>query len=726
MRSEALRAAAARVGVLRLILLVMIALVAVRAGQLATVNPDAVSQGLRQIHTRITLPSARGLILDREHRELAISVFAPSVYVFPKLLGDRKAAARRLAKELDGDVAAITRKLTGRDGFTYLARWIEPAQAERILALGLPGVGIENEPRRTYPASAMAAPLIGFADIDGQGVRGIEQMMDGWLKGQPRTLAVERDATGRLLASDTIDPRVTAGGDISLTLDAGLQAQAEAALSEAVESTGSKGGLVIAVDPATGDILSLVEAPGFDPNDFRHTAFERTRSRVFLDAIEPGSTMKAFLVAAAVDAGAIDRHTMIDTGDGFVRVPGKSIRDHHPYGVIDPAGLLQFSSNVGAVWVGQRLGRERLHAALVRFGFSKATGCGFPQESNGLLRDWRAWRQIDEATVAFGQGVNVTPIQLAMATAALANDGVLMRPRLVAERRPPMGRWETLPVERVGQAVSPETARELRGMLQNVVGPEGTGRLAGLADVAVAGKTGTAQVFDPVTKTYSQNRYTAWFVGMAPADAPRIVIVVALDEPKGIAHTGGAVAAPLFALVATSQLAHQGIVTKPEPIPAIQVPSWVAVQERIDARKRSAGGLVSSTLPEQAPKPLAATPAATNTVETKVLPPPPTSAPPRAMVAAVSAMPQVSSRPPVSRQVNATAGLDPLRTVMVPDFRGTTIEAARRIAAGESLDIRLRGAGSGRVIGQSPAAGSIVDGRERTITLSLATSSEEG
>lgn len=711
---------------LRLLLLAMLAILAVRAGQLATVNPDAVSQGLRQIHTRITLPSARGLILDREHRELAISVYAPSVYVFPKLLGDRDAAARALAKALSSDVATISRKLAARDGFTYLARWIEPAQAERILALGLPGVGIENEPRRTYPASAMAAPLIGFADIDGQGVRGVEQMMDAWLKGQPRTLAVERDATGRLLASDTVDPRVTAGGDIALTLDAGLQAQAEAALSLAVESTGSKGGLVIAVDPRTGDILTLVEAPGFDPNDFRHTAFERTRSRVFLDAIEPGSTMKAFLVAAALESGAIDRHSVIDTGDGFVRLPGKTIRDHHPYGVIDPAGLLQFSSNVGAVWVGQRLGGERFHAALLRFGFSKATGSGFPQESNGLLRDWRSWRQIDEATVAFGQGVNVTPIQLAMATAALANDGLLMRPRLVAERRPPMGRWESLPVESVGQAVSPAVARELRGMLQNVVGPEGTGRLAGLAGIPVAGKTGTAQVYDPATKTYSQNRYTAWFVGMAPADDPRIAIVVALDEPQGIAHTGGAVAAPLFALVATSQLAHQGIVTRPEPIPPIQVPSWVAVQERIDARKRALGGSLASRMPEQAAKERTVQPVPTIAVTPRTTATRAVSAPPQPRVTAVSAIPQVAAAPPAARTVHARSDLDPFRTVMVPDFRGQTIDAARRIAAAESLDVRIQGAGGDRVASQSPAAGSIVDGRERTITLNLAHARGEG
>ena len=726
MRSQALRAAAARVGALRLLLLALLAILAVRAGQLSTVNPDAVSQGLRQVHTRITLPSARGLILDREHRELAISVYAPSVYVIPKLIGDREAAARSLAKALSTDVTSISRKLAARDGFTYLARWIEPAQAERILALELPGVGIENEPRRTYPASAMAAPLIGFADIDGQGVRGVEQMMDTWLKGQPRTLAVERDATGRLLASDIVDPRVTAGGDIALTLDAGLQAQAEAALTQAVESTGSRGGLVIAVDPRTGDILSLVEAPGFDPNDFRHIAFPRTRSRAFLDAVEPGSTMKAFLVAAALDAGAIDRRSVIDTGDGFVRLPGKTIRDHHPYGVIGPAGVLQFSSNVGAVRIGQRLGAERFHAALLRFGFASATGSGFPQESNGLLRDWREWKPIDEATVAFGQGVNVTPIQLAMATAALANDGVLMHPRLVKERRPPMGRWESLPVQRVGQVLSPETAREVRGMLQNVVGPEGTGRLAALAGIPVAGKTGTAQVYDTETRTYSQNRYTAWFIGIVPADDPSVAIVVALDEPKGSGtHRRCRRRAALRPRrdLATRATRHRDAARTDPRHPGSQLGGRAGADRRAEA----CGGCTDRPdLPASGRE--AADPRregdarlgdhhpiheAVRRVDARPDRP-------------AAATPPVASPPPATTTSAAPEALDPTRTVLVPDFRGETLAAARRVAAGEALEVRVHGPDNGRVVSQSPAAGSIIGGRDRTVILSMSTAHEEG
>jgi cell division protein FtsI (penicillin-binding protein 3) len=729
-RSHALGSAAARVALLRIALLAVLVVLAVRAGHLATGNPDAISQGANQIHTRITLPGARGLILDRSERELAISVDAPSVYVFARLVDDVEGTARTLAGVLDTDARALARRISAHEGFTYLERWIEPAQAERIRSLALPGVGIEREPRRTYPASTMASPLIGFADIDGRGVRGVEQMMDAWLQGRPRTLAVERDATGRLLSSGTVDPRVTAGGDIALTLDAGLQAQAEAALAEAVAEADARGGLVICVDPATGDILSLAEAPGFDPNDFRNVPYASTRSRAFLDALEPGSTMKAFLVAAALEADAVAQDTRIDTGDGWVRVPGKTIRDHHPYGVIDPTGVLRFSSNVGAVWIAERLGAERYHAALLRFGFSQATGSGFPHESNGLLRDWHGWRPVDQATMAFGQGMNVTPIQLAMATAAIANDGVMMEPRLIGARRPPMGDWETLPPRSAGRALSAETARTVRGMLESVIGPEGTGRLAGLAGVRVAGKTGTAQLLDD-DGSYSQTRYTAWFVGMAPAEAPRVAIVVALDEPRGRAHTGGAVAAPLFAQVAASQLAHHGIVTRPEPVAPAQNPSWVAVQERIDARRRAEAARAAESTPRVAsaePRERAARAAV--------------SAAPPAPAATPKARPASATRPGAETRPAATVppaspppgwetepgGSQPahLRTVLVPDFRGSSLDRAKRLAASESLDVRIHGSARGRVVGQSPAAGTIIGGSDRTVILSFAAGHEEG
>ncbi len=583
MRSQALRSAAIRVGALRLLLLAIFAVLAARAGQLAVLGADARQHGERQIHTRISLPSARGLILDRTGRELAISVDAPSVFVLPTLLEDRAHAARELARILGLDRAALHARIVERDAFTFVARWVSAKAAREIEALELAGVGIEREPRRTYPAGRLAAPLLGFANIDGQGVRGLEQMLDAWLRGEPRTLGVERDARGRLLSSGPLNPRDTSGGDVLLSIDSGLQGEAEEALARAVEEFGAKGGVVIAIDPKTGDVLSLAEAPGFDPNTFRQTAYAQTRSRAFLDAIEPGSTMKAFLIAAALESGGLDPTAEIDTEGGEMRVRGKTIRDHHDYGPLDPAGVLRYSSNVGSVKIAQALGPQGLYDALRRFGFGSDTGSGFPTESAGLLRSWEDWKPVDHATHAFGQGMNVTPIQLAMACAALANGGERMQPRLVIARRRSMQAWEPIEPISLGRAAEPETIATLLPMLETVVSDDGTGRLAGLAGVRVAGKTGTAQKLDMHTRRYSQTKYTAWFMGVAPADDPRIAIVVGLDEPSGARHTGGNTAAPLFAEVAAAHLAHAGIVTRPEPIEATRTP-------QVEDDRRGQGG----------------------------------------------------------------------------------------------------------------------------------------
>lgn len=696
MRSQALRSAAIRIGVLRLVMLAVVVALAGRAGQLAIMNPEAAAHGERQLHTRITLPASRGLILDRNHKELAISVDAPSVYVVPGLFEGPEATFQALSQALDMEPDAIARRVGQRTGFTFVARWIGKDKAQRIEALDLPGVGIEYEPRRTYPAGRMAGTLIGFADIDGQGRRGIEQMMDEWLRGRPQQLAVQRDARGRLLGRIAIDPRKAAGGDVSLTLDAGLQAEAEAALAKAVQATKAKRGLVIVVDPATGDILTLAEWPGFDPNHFRNTPYSQTRSPAFHDALEPGSTIKAFLVASALEHGVVDEDTRIDTEEGWVRLPGKTIRDHHPYGVLDPRLVLQYSSNVGAVWIGQALGAESYHAALTSFGLGRRTGSGFPSESAGLLRDWRDWQPVDQATAAFGQGMNVTPIQLAMATAALANGGQLMQPRLIQARRTGTGEWQTTPPVVVGQVVSPSTAQTTLEMLQSVVSAEGTGRLAALAQVPVAGKTGTAQHLDRETRRYSNHRYTAWFAGVAPAEDPKMALVVALDEPQGWAHSGGAVAAPLFATVATSHLARHGIMTEPEPIPAPVLPRWKRIAEERLAQENAR--------PAAAPLPK------------------PTAAP---------APPSVSSPPPPSsgRWLHAARprGSDaPAKAVMVPNFRGVSVTRALQIAESEILDLEISGPRKGQVIDQRPAAGTVLVGQLRTVELQVAALREGG
>jgi len=564
-RAPDLRGALFRLGFVRAGLLLLFLAVAARAAHLCVVDGRGARRGVAQSETRLVLPPERGTLFDRNGAELALSVEAPSVYASPAAIRDIPATARALAKALGGESRRIAERLRSAGSFVYLARWIDDERAQRVRALGLPGIGIVEEPRRVYPHRELAAQLIGFANIDGAGVRGVEEQEDEWLRGRARSYAVERDARGRLLAEAGMDPRATAGGDVALSLDAAFQADAESALQDAMRESRARAGFVITLDPRSGDVLSLAERPTFDPNRFREQKFAETRSRAFLDAFEPGSTFKIFLISTALDTAAIRPSDVFDCEQGRFQVPGKVIRDSHPHGLLDVASVLRVSSNIGATKIVYRLGSEPYWDRLRAFGFGEATGSGFPQESAGLLRSWHAWRPVDEANIAFGQGVNVTGVQLAAAAGAIANGGVWIRPRLVSARRAPGGPWQAEPPAPSRRVVRAEVAATVLGMMEGVVGPDGTGRRAALPGIRVAGKTGTAQKLDPVTGAYASNRYVAWFVGIAPADDPRLVVVAALDEPQGLAHTGGAVSAPLFAKVAAAQLARLGILTTPEP-----------------------------------------------------------------------------------------------------------------------------------------------------------------
>ncbi|MBW2497645.1 MAG: penicillin-binding protein 2 [Deltaproteobacteria bacterium] len=723
MRSQALDAASRRIALIRLCGLALALILAGRAAQLAVDNDRTRQLFRQQIATSQQLAPARGAIFDRDGRELAITIESASIYALPRLVQDRAATAARLAEVLDLDAGRLARRLAERDRFTYLARWVSGERAERLRALDLPGIGIDREPRRSYPAGKLAAPLIGFANIDGEGVRGVEQLENEWLKGKPRSVRVERDARGVALALHSTDPRAVQGGEIALTLDAAMQGAAEAALQEAVEAHGALGGAVITLDPRSGDVLALAEAPGFDPNRFREMDYAETRARSFTDVVEAGSTMKVFLIATALDSGRIDPWTELDTGEGWMRVKGKTIRDHHPYGLLNPGGVLEVSSNVGAVQIAQLLGRESQHRGLLRFGFGSASGSGFPMESAGLVRDWARWKPVDQATVAFGQGLSVTAIQLGGALAALANDGERMQPRIVLARRRNGEPWQHHEPRRLGRAVSQEAAHQTLDMMRRVVGPEGTGRLAGLRDVPVAGKTGTAQKLDAELGRYSQDRYIAWFMGVVPADDPELAIVVAVDEPRGTLHSGGGVAAPIFARVAAAQLARRGIVTEPQPIPPAP-PKTLLVES--DERP-------SRPTPEQREPVLAAR-------RTHTQPPRAVQAAPPARPAAIPSVAAGPSLPavvparildvdelpvaPAPRQSPPAGTLaDPS---FVPDFSGHTVDRALRLARRESLILSIRGARNGRVVSQIPVPGTLLDGDDRTVRLQLAATREEG
>lgn len=581
MKSSAdLRGPLGRLRVVRMILLMTWIVLGVRAAHLTVLDSRGAERGAAQHTTTLRLSPNRGLVVDRNGAELAVSVDAPSVYATPSGVQDVAATARALAAPLGLDSAALARRLSHDAPFVFLARWIEADAARQIRDLALAGIGIVAEPRRVYPYNELAASVVGFANIDGHGVRGIEQQEDDWLRGTAHAYPVERDARGRLLALPGVRPTATAGGDVALTLDAAFQADAEAALSAAVAGSGAKGGLVLTLDAHSGEILALAERPNFDPNRFRDAEYAETRSRAFHDALEPGSTLKIFLLAGALDIGSVREDEVFDCENGSFRVPGKTLRDHHPYGLLTAADVLRVSSNIGAVKIAYRMGAQSYFETLRRFGFGQPTGSGFPSESSGVLRNWTQWKRVDHATIAFGQGIAVTPIQLAAAVAAIANDGVWIRPRLVAARRRPGDEWRFTERERVRRVLEPESAASVLAMMEGVVMTNGgTGGRARLRGVRVAGKTGTAQILDASTGAYSTNRYHSWFVGIVPADDPKLVIATELDEPKAGFHTGGAAAAPLFARVAAAQLTRIGIVTEPEAsspaLRAMPVPSQV-------------------------------------------------------------------------------------------------------------------------------------------------------
>jgi cell division protein FtsI (penicillin-binding protein 3) len=555
-----------RIAVVRAVLIAALALIAGRTGWLAT-DDRAASRGRVQADGQLHVRATRGEIQDRTGRQLAVSVDAPSVFVEPRKIASPRLTARRLARALGMSAERVEKRITEtRGNFAFVARWISEEAKERVLALDLEGVGIVPEPKRLYPQGQLAGTIVGFMNVDEVGVQGVEKGEQDWLQGTLKTYPVERDAHGRKLPLQGVDPRATRGGDVRLTLDGSIQAVAEEALARTVRRHEALGGVLVALDPRNGDLLAVAERPGFDPNRFRKTRFRDSRARSFTDAEEPGSVMKAFVVAAALEHGVVRPDEEIDCEDGRFRVPGKTIHDHDPYDRLDLAGILAHSSNIGATKLAYRLGAQRHYEMLRAFGFGRRSGVGFSGESAGLLRSWERWQPVDQANVAFGQGMNVTAVQLAAATAVLANGGHWRQPRLIAARRPPGGPWSPARPSDPRRVVSEDTAARVLGLLETVVSPVGTGRLAGLHGVRVAGKTGTAQKLDRENGRYHSDRFVAWFVGVVPADDPRLVIVAAVDDPVGPLHSGGTVAAPLFAEVAASSLLHMGIYTRPEPI----------------------------------------------------------------------------------------------------------------------------------------------------------------
>jgi len=543
-------------------------------------------QARKQTIRTLKLPPKRGAVLDRHNTRLAVSVDVPSVYANPRQVGSAAPeVARKLAAILDADRFLLEERLSSKRYYAWIKRRITPNQARQVRKLGFEGIYLTRETRRFYPNRRLAGSVIGFAGLDGRGLEGVEKHFDSWLRGSSSSIKGVRDAHGKPVYIDgRPDLTPSAGHIVVLTIDKKLQFITENALRRTVELYQAKGGTAVVMDPYSGDILALASAPDFDPNNFGASDPEALRNRSVTDAYEPGSTMKVFTMAAAFQHRVVRLKEQIYCENGMIEIGKHKIKDSHPHKWLSLTGCIKKSSNICITKVAQRLGKRRLYTALRLFGFGHKSGVLLPGERSGHLMPWRRWSQAKLSNVSFGQGMTATSVQLAAALGALANGGMLYRPRIALEIRDATGRPVVQYRKRRRRVVSGASARRVIQMMRTVVEKGGTGEEAALDGYSVAGKTGTAQKVaatsakrakalaeaaaraaqngkpPPKKKPsgYADDLYLASFIGVVPASRPRLVIVVTVDEPKD-RYYGGEVAGPVFREIAEQAMRYLGV-----------------------------------------------------------------------------------------------------------------------------------------------------------------------
>lgn len=519
----------------------------------------------RQHQKTVSLEGARGTVVDRHGKVLAMNMEVPSVFGIPTALESPAKTARSLSPVLHVRTDELEKKLRQDRSFVWLARKLDPEQGHRLEHMPMEGIGLVMEGRRFYPKGPLLAHVLGFAGMDGEGLEGIERRYETQLHGEKRVVILQRDAMGRTVFPKGQAEQVPAAGhSLVITIDEVIQYIAEKELEEAVTKARAKSGTVIMLDPQTGAVLALAISPRFDPNAVASLTADRWRNRALTDAYEPGSTMKALVAAAALEEKVMKPSTMLYGENGRMTIANTVIHDHEKLGWMTFAQVIQKSSNIGAAKTGMALGDQRLYRYLQAFGFGQKTEIDLPGEAGGLVKHPKEWGRRSLASISMGQEIGVTPIQMVSAVAALANGGVLMKPYVVSEVRDAQGKSlrQFLPqVKR--RVVSPETARTVTSILEGVV-TDGTGAKAAIPGFRVAGKTGTAQKIDPRTGAYSSTLFVGSFVGFVPADNPRLAMIVVIDEPQGESW-GGTVAAPVFRRVGEQVLNYLGV-SSDEPV----------------------------------------------------------------------------------------------------------------------------------------------------------------
>jgi cell division protein FtsI/penicillin-binding protein 2 len=631
---------------------------------------DALANRARQQQQNSIETSAqRGELLDRQERQLARSVQTVSLFLDPDGLDaetlDRN--AQKLAQTLGIKQADLTDEFREareeKRRFIWIARRLDADLANKIVAMNLPGIQTRLEPKRYYPNGPLAAHVLGYVGLDGQGLGGLEQSYNTKIAGEPGRLFLEKDANGKPYESYEIAAKP--GQTVVLTIDQSIQYQAEQALQAAVQRSRAKSGSVIVLDPRSGEILALANAPTFDPNKVADAKPETRSNWALQNIYEPGSTFKVVAFSAALEKKLAKPEDHIDCQMGAITVAGRLVHDHHPFGSLTIAEALAKSSNVAAIKLGLRVGDETMYDYMKRFGFGSRTGIELPGETAGILRKVERWQPSSIGSIAIGQEVGVTPVQMVAAFGALANDGVRIAPHLIREVRDAQGNvvYRAQPEQR--RVISAETAISLRGMLEGVT-LNGTAKKAQLDGYSAAGKTGTAQKIDPKTRAYSATKFVGSFVGFAPVSNPQVVIIVVIDEPAGAYH-GGEVAAPVFREVAEQILPGLGVMPDIEIKPA---PDLIAQVN--DDPERAAKLRHEQVQAEQERR---------------------------------ATLPTVDSNG--GRGGEVVYAVATKKAMLMPDLRGRSVRDVARTCAQLGLQVEARG--EGKVLKQNPSAGTEVN-----------------
>ncbi len=550
-----------RVTLILLCFIGLFSIIMLRSYQLQILEKERCTELLnKQYRKYVTLPPKRGTIFDREKRELAVSLDVDSVYVRPAEVKDAKETAKKLAPILKCSYQFVLGKITSDRPFVWLMRRISPAQAQAIQSLHLEGIGFSEESRRFYPNRELASNCLGFTGIDPKGLEGIELSYDRYLNGKPGAILLSRDARGRNIYLTSIRQEdATKGYNLQLTIDQTIQHVTEKALEEGIKKCRAQAGTVIVMAPRTGEILALAVRPTYNPNSFWDYQPHQWRNRAVTDSFEPGSTFKAFLASSALEEKTTRPQDVYFCENGAYPFGGRIIHDVHKYGSLTMEEVIKYSSNIGACKIAQTLGEQKFYSYIRKFGFGSKTHIDLPGENSGMLAPPEQWSRIALGTIAFGQGVSTSPIQLITAMSAIANDGMMMKPHLVKTIFDDQGTIiKEIRPESAGRVISPETARQVASILKSAVEEGGTGTQAFIDGYAVAGKTGTAQKVDRETKRYSAHKMTSSFMGFFPAEKPQVAILVVIDEPEGVKY-GGVVAAPVFKEIANTLISYLNI-----------------------------------------------------------------------------------------------------------------------------------------------------------------------